>query len=122
MNTVFSLFALFYVELTLMFLFLDDLEEVSLRIYGQPFVGLYLIPYLKYHFLIDKLRAIQPSKPLVLRFYGPVGVGKTLVAERLSKMSYFRNKHFISSKADFHLKDGASLLIHKVHFLTVYVN
>lgn len=67
--------------------------DLKNNVFGQPFVSQVLIPALQIHFY-KKNR----SNPLVLRFHGPIGVGKTLVADILLKSKFFKNNYLYSTK------------------------
>lgn len=76
----------------------DCLDELTLKIYGQPFITENLIPSLEDHFKKLKLTfGLDLSNiPIVLRFHGPTGVGKTLAADILSNCGIFKKKLLLS--------------------------
>lgn len=70
-------------------------DKLKSDVFGQPFVEKNLIRTLEDYYL-------KPNKDrnnaLVLSFHGPIGVGKSFVAEILSLAPFIKNKHLFSAK------------------------
>lgn len=88
------------------------------KLYGQHLASSKVLELIGSH-----VKSENPSKPLVLSFHGPVGVGKTYVSQTIAKYMYVdgvhsKFVHLISAVRDFPFERKVS--VYKVRYERKY--